>query len=260
LFGEAGDDLLIGSAGLDHLSGGAGQDTLRGGAGDDTYYLTEDLDQIEELVGGGHDVVIWSKVGQTLDLGAMGAQVEDVQIQIPIEAVVGTFTVKGNGLANTVWGSDGMDDINGMGGDDTLAGGLGNDIYRYSANGGADTIYEQADIFDETDLGGQVIFGDVAWNQLWLKKVVDENDQPTDDLMISILGTTGQSVTVKDWTLGRGSQLASITGTTGALMNAQVDALVEAMGATGWAAALPSQTVLTQAQADVLRGFWGVSA
>jgi Ca2+-binding RTX toxin-like protein len=135
--GDARANKFVGGAGNDRFDGGLGADTLIGGLGNDTY-VTDGLDAITELAGGGTDTVVTS-VSYNL-----GANVENLTF-------TGTGAVNGlgNGLSNVLRGNDAANILNGNGGSDTMVGGLGNDIYVTdggdaiieSLNGGTDAVY-----------------------------------------------------------------------------------------------------------------------
>ena len=130
---------LTGTAFADTLDGKAGADTMTGGGGDDLYVVDNALDQITEVAGGGKDGVAAS-VSFTL-----ADQVENLTL------TKGGLTGTGNGLANLLTGSagldslvglDGADTLDGKAGADTMAGGLGDDTYLVDNAG--DMIVEAA--------------------------------------------------------------------------------------------------------------------
>ncbi len=116
LFGQADDDVLSGGAGNDLLDGGTGQDQLTGGAGDDTYLVDDALDEVNEMVGEGNDIVR-SQVSYTLP-----QNVETLEL-------IGSANINatGNNDANVLLGNDGQNQLEGLDGDDTLQGQGGND-------------------------------------------------------------------------------------------------------------------------------------
>lgn len=138
LFGGAGDDRLYGGSGADLLNGGAGRDLLDGGQGDDVYEVTDTLDTIVELAGGGVDGV---RVAVPWFMAP--SNVENVFNFLPSAT---QFVAYGNGLANFLRGGagqdvfyggdgadrlegfDGADSLFGEGGDDYIWGGAGDDL------------------------------------------------------------------------------------------------------------------------------------
>ena len=108
--GGAGDDFLFGYAGNDILVGGAGSDSLQGGDGDDRIVI----DEFDSWYSGGAgiDTVVY--------LGGAGIQYALAQ---------GDFEHAEFGFGNdTIWGTSGVNSINGGAGDDSLFGYAGNDI------------------------------------------------------------------------------------------------------------------------------------
>ena len=112
-------NVITGNTGNDSLDGGAGSDTLPGGLGNDTYMVDASGDVVTEAAGGGTDTVQTNLSSYTL-----GAEVEKL-----VALGTGVFAGTGNGLANTIIGSISNDRILGLGGNDTLTGGLGDDIF-----------------------------------------------------------------------------------------------------------------------------------
>lgn len=137
LYGRAGDDVLMGAEGNDRLDGedgndtlmgGTGNDTMNGGAGDDTYHVDSLSDRLNEIVNGGTDTVV-TEISFTL-----GALFENIQL------VGGARTAVGNGLGNLMIGNDLGNRFDGLGGNDTMIGGAGDDGYWIQDVG--DTVVE----------------------------------------------------------------------------------------------------------------------
>lgn len=145
-------NLLTGGAGDDSLIGAGGADTLVGGLDDDTLHVADPGDRVVERAGEGHDLVI-----AAVDFNLGGQHVEDLTL---ISTAVRGY---GNGLHNTLIGSDvanllvggsGNDTLDGRLGADTLDGGSGNDVYHVdtagdrvveAAGAGVDTVYSRVD-------------------------------------------------------------------------------------------------------------------
>lgn len=126
--GSIAVNVLDGGGGDDWLDGGAGGDTLIGGSGDDTFVVDSLDDTVVEAAAGGLDVVRTGVDGYTL-----APQVEQL-------VLLGTSgrSATGNELANRITGTSGNDSIAGGDGDDVLdgragadhlTGGPGNDVY-----------------------------------------------------------------------------------------------------------------------------------
>jgi len=138
--GNALDNVLTGNAGRNLLNGLAGADTMRGGLGNDTYIVDNAGDLVEEgSPGGGIDTV------QSAVNFILGLNLEKL-------ILTGSANINGNGnaLANTLFGNNGSNLLNGLAGADDMRGGAGNDTYivdnigdlviETSAAGGTDTV------------------------------------------------------------------------------------------------------------------------
>ncbi|MGI4777798.1 MAG: calcium-binding protein [Janthinobacterium lividum] len=267
LNGLAGDDMLYGGSENDVLDGGAGNDTLDGGAGNDTYLFgrgsgqdtlssyestSGKLDVIQlgagisqadvEVKRSGYDLVLalagdmdtLTVVNHFLGEATMGFQIDQVRFAdgtawdvAALNARTATPAPTGlilNGSAGMdfLMGEGGNDDLDGGAGNDYLLGSLGGDTYRFGRGYGADTIMD----FDTT--AGSVdtaIFGpDVAADQLWFQQVGN-------DLQVSLIGTA-DTLNISNWYLGPMAQVEIFQTADGmALMNSQVQNLVQAMAA-----------------------------
>ena len=162
----SGNDLnnsITGNAGNNTLDGGASNDALAGGAGDDTYIVDSHLDTVLESANQGVDTVesrIWAGSGAIYTLGA-----NQENLRVGAGAFHGTGnadanTLTGNGESNTLIGARGNDTLYGLAGNDTLvgdafttydaadrgadtmAGGVGDDIYYVNSAG--DLVVENA--------------------------------------------------------------------------------------------------------------------
>ncbi|CDZ37374.1 Putative hemolysin-type calcium binding protein [Neorhizobium galegae bv. officinalis] len=140
--GGSGADTLSGGGGDDTLNGGVGADTLIGDEGDDTYIIDNAGDVVTENANEGVDTVQTALA--TYSLATM-ANVENL-------TYTGTaaFTGTGNDRNNVIVGAFlQANTLDGGIGDDTLWGGLANDIYIVDSlgdlvvedvGGGTDTI------------------------------------------------------------------------------------------------------------------------
>lgn len=138
LYGDSGDDDLYGGAGDDDLYGGSGWDYMEGGTGNDRYFVESAGDEVVEFGGQGNDTVYTILSSYTLPLN-----VENL-----VYDGYGRFSGTGNALANSIYGGDyadllqglnGNDSLFGFGGDDTLVGGSGRD--RLSGGAGYDWLF-----------------------------------------------------------------------------------------------------------------------
>jgi Ca2+-binding RTX toxin-like protein len=127
LSGGAGDDFLHGGNGADILDGGDGTDTMVGGMGDDIYYSDGDRNFVREFTGGGTDT-LRTYFGESLSYNL--ESIENLEL-------LGTLGAGGygNALDNRILGNSANNVLDGLGGADFTAGGLGNDTY-YIENAG----------------------------------------------------------------------------------------------------------------------------
>ncbi|OAM52090.1 hypothetical protein A7981_00960 [Methylovorus sp. MM2] len=132
ILGNNGNNTLTGLDGNDTLDGINGTDMLIGGVGDDTYLVSNNTTTITENSGEGNDAVITS---QTYTLGI---NLENLSLGLNnnLNVIDGT----GNALNNTLIGNDAANLLNGLGGNNTLTGGLDDDVFILSTSGSVDTI------------------------------------------------------------------------------------------------------------------------
>jgi Ca2+-binding RTX toxin-like protein len=139
-------NLLAGNTGANKLDGKAGADTMEGGGGNDIYLVDDLGDNVVETQGGstgGTDLVL-SAI--TFDLSQVGReQVENLTLT---GAATDNVDAIGNGLANILTGNAADNLLDGRGGADKMAGGLGNDIYVADLK--TDTVTEATDAGTDT--------------------------------------------------------------------------------------------------------------
>lgn len=139
IHGGDGADYLIGRSGDDYLVGGAGANTLQGGAGNDIYIITAPGNSITEFAGEGID-----EVRTNLSVFVLPQNVENITYT---GGSASTLLI-GNALDNVIRGGSGRDQLygregndtlidggGGVGNEDTLIGGTGNDVYIVSVRG-----------------------------------------------------------------------------------------------------------------------------
>ena len=118
LYGHGGNDTLQGGVADDLLDGGTGADTMTGNGGDDTYYVDDAGDMVFEDADTGTDTVVYTVTGAW----TLAANVENAEVTAHGQ------TIAGNSLGNVFSGLDATDSVAGGDGDDTyrfLAGALG---------------------------------------------------------------------------------------------------------------------------------------
>lgn len=106
--GNSGADTLDGGDGNDTLDGGAGADSLAGGAGNDRYVINDTLDFLFEAAGGGTDVIITS-VSRSVPLNVEEIRIAAGSSGLTITGGLGSETIIGNGLSNSLYGGAGDD-------------------------------------------------------------------------------------------------------------------------------------------------------
>ncbi len=151
LSGLGGNDTLIGNGGDDTLDGGAGDDAMTGGTGNDTYVVGSVGDTVNELAGGGTDLV---RSNITFSIQAL-AEIENLTLfgngTINATGNDGNNVITSNGGANVLSGLGGNDTLDSGGGNDTLDGGLGDDAMSggagndvYIVDSAGDSVTEAA--------------------------------------------------------------------------------------------------------------------
>ena len=163
--GNAFDNTIIGNDADNRLDGGEGADTLEGGAGNDAYAVDDPGDVVIEAEDGGSGDSVTAYISYTLP-----DHVEVLILQ-GFENIRGT----GNGLANTLLGSDGGSNLlEGLGGNDRLFGFDGDDTL--DGGEGADELWGWSgnDTFIVDDPGD----------------VVSEDENRGEDLVIASIGYT----------------------------------------------------------------------
>jgi Ca2+-binding RTX toxin-like protein len=118
LFGNSFANTLRGGEGNDSLNGGTGADSLFGEVGSDAYVLDSAGDQVVENANEGLDA-IYAPLTYVLP-----ANVEFLHLMGS-----GDIGGYGNALANYIAGNAGNNVLDGLGGADVMAGGVGNDAY-----------------------------------------------------------------------------------------------------------------------------------
>jgi Ca2+-binding RTX toxin-like protein len=145
IIGGTANDVLVGYAGDDILVGNTGSDEMIGGLGNDTYQDAAPADSIVELAGEGFDTVTTAATVYTLS--------SNVEVLTYTGGGV-SFLGLGNASDNIITGGTGRDEMfgrdgndvlnnggGGVGNEDTMLGGLGNDIYNITVLGTSTVEY-----------------------------------------------------------------------------------------------------------------------
>jgi len=192
------------------LIGNSGANVLTGGAGNDTYVVGTG-DSVVENASAGTDTV------QSAITWTLGANLENLTL-------LGSSVINGTGNTsdNVLAGNTAANTLTGLG---------GNDTYLYSRGGSQDTVIDNAGTADSLLFGATI-------NPLDLVLTRQAND-----LRLAIHGSTDQ-VTIQNWYGGATNQTETIQAGNGqALLNTQVEQLIQAM------ATFSQQTGLTWDQA-----------
>ena len=185
LFGNAGVNTLNGGGGNDVLKGLAGADTLIGGTGGDKFYVETAGDVVVELAGQGDDFVL-TKVSYAL---AAGAEIESLGTTNASGGAAIELT--GNEFAQTLYGNNGANVLNGGGSDDRLIGYGGADIFLFEGAPGNDTIRDFASGTDKIDLSDYgITFAEVSSAASGANSIlsVDSDSDGSADFTITLIG------------------------------------------------------------------------
>lgn len=156
--GNAVNNSLVGNEGVNKLDGLAGIDTLAGGKGNDTYVidsLTDTLieiaperDSADKIKEGWRDTIQSSISFSIVPTAHFVAALNFENLTLSNTGTGTTATgnlndneIKGNDIANTLYGLEANDTLDGAGGLDTLIGGIGDDTYILSNDG--DVVKEE---------------------------------------------------------------------------------------------------------------------
>ena len=221
--GLGGSDSLTGNSGNDTLDGGTGNDTLDGGTGNDTYVFGRgygqdtisdydatagNIDSIRLAAGISASDVTLSRDASSLYLGINDTsdrimvqswfddpayRVEQVQFDDgtiwDAAKLQQTAVFLGTAGADALYGTAQDETIDGLGGDDYLAGSTGNDTYLFGRGSGQDTISDYdptAGNIDTIRLAAGISASDVTLSR------------DASNLYLGINGTSDK-ITVQSW-------------------------------------------------------------
>jgi Ca2+-binding RTX toxin-like protein len=137
LTGNALTQTILGNDGVNRLDSGGGSDVLNGYLGNDAYMIRSGAETIQEGPGGGTADWLAAAVSYTLNAFA------EVEQMWTISSTATTpINLTGNGLQTSLNGNYGVNRLDSGGGNATMAGGLGNDVYFIRS--GSETVVEGA--------------------------------------------------------------------------------------------------------------------
>ena len=175
IYGDLGNDEITGGAGNDVLVGGPGADTLVGGDGDDTIFY--DAADLQFSGGNGYDTaILTSAVSVTVNLAALGLEsfianagndtlTTSVNFAGFIDGGGGNDSIAGGLLDDILLGGAGNDTINARGGVDLISGGAGDDTL--DGDGGGVTNDPPADDVVLGGDGNDTLYGGGGNDMLW---------------------------------------------------------------------------------------------
>lgn len=186
IIGSSQNDLIDGGGGDDTLNGGGGSDTLRGGAGNDIFQISNTLGTLIENANEGTDTIV---ITSGITVFTLAANFENLTFLGSAQ-----HSGVGNAADNVITGGAGRDELQGLGGNDTLSdgggavgnedtliGGTGNDIYVVALRGTstvelagegtdevrtAQPVYELAGNIENLTMSDNATHGAVIGNEL----------------------------------------------------------------------------------------------
>jgi Ca2+-binding RTX toxin-like protein len=188
LYGGDGADSIVAGDGNDFVDGGTGADTLWGNAGGDTFVVDDVGDLVIEGVGEGTDTVE-STVSYVLP-----DHVENLVL-----TTVDSVNATGNALDNTLTGTVGANILDGGGGNDTLIGDVGDDVYAFAIGAGQDVIQESGPVTDQNAI---VLGPGIGAGQV-------DVTRDGDDALLTVAGTSDQ-LRVEGWFTDRRGLVDSV--------------------------------------------------
>jgi Ca2+-binding RTX toxin-like protein len=238
IFGGKGDDILIGSTGDDFLYGEAGQDTyiFNLGDGNDTVYDIKAENNILRFGEGISASDVKLRLGSLmLDLGNGDAvhiknsdvngvltdfdskdvfnsasvgmfEFADGSTLTTAELLARGFDLDGTAGDDTVIGTNTIDRINGLAGNDMLMGGTGDDTYLFGLGGGHDTVSDNQGV-NAVRFGTEIRPLDIHVRRSGM------------DMVLEIAGTQDQ-LTLQNWGLDSASRINRVEFDAGTVWDA----------------------------------------
>jgi Ca2+-binding RTX toxin-like protein len=127
--GNALDNRLLGNSGSNSLNGREGADRMVGFGGNDTYRVDNTGDIVDE---GGFGTSGTDRVISTISFNLGGPKVVGPVENLTLSGDL-SLTGIGNSLNNIIFGNTGGNLLSGLGGNDTVNGGLGADVFLFNA-------------------------------------------------------------------------------------------------------------------------------
>lgn len=165
IVGSSLADILNGNSLANKLTGGPGDDLLNGSTGNDMYVFDADAalgaDSINESAGGVDtlDYSLTTTKSVALNLATASSQIVNSNHRLVLSSGTDIENAIGGGLADTLIGNTQANMFTGNGGDDTLRGAAGNDVYVFDTDValGTDTIDEAGGGIDTLDFSATTL-------------------------------------------------------------------------------------------------------
>lgn len=174
--------LITSNAGANILNDGGkcSADTLMGGGGNDFYIVHNSGARIDEVDGQGTADKLSSSVSFVL------AADDSIEVLTTLAATpTAAINLTGNGFAHRIVGDDAANVLNGLGGNDTMIGGLGADTFVFSTAPGPDNLDRINDFNPVDDVINldHTLFGNLATGILDATRfVISTVGQAVDDV------------------------------------------------------------------------------
>ena len=210
--GGDGNDTMTGADQDDTFRGGAGDDTITGNGGDDEVRYDGRGDSSGPMPEQGVTVNVGASISLSTGPSVAGNQAIDNwgDTDAFLDAIE---NVRGSGYADLIVGNDAGNRIEGRGGDDTLVGRAGADVYVWSVGDGYDEVLADEGGADEDIIQINGAFYDLNWevdpdhpNDLLVGAAADDNPEWSE---------VGGNLRIKDFFVPGNDTIAYMTGDLG---------------------------------------------
>ena len=162
--GSQANDTIVGNNASNFLEGSGGDDMLEGGLGNDTYVFNANTgigtDTINDATGSDTlDFSPTTSMGVTVSLMTSTVQAVNANLSLILTTASLLDNLVGSQANDTLIGHNLVNRLTGMGGDDLLQGGSGNDTYWFKSDVpmGTDTIDDSVGVLDVIDFSSSVV-------------------------------------------------------------------------------------------------------
>jgi len=130
---------LYGNDGNNVLNGGGGIDYMVGRKGNDSYVIDNPRDVISELAGEGDDMIL-TNIDYALAPGLSIETIVAARDPGPLSTRGDALILSGNENGQSLYGNQGRNQLDGLGGNDYLVGGAGADLFLFTTAPGPGNI------------------------------------------------------------------------------------------------------------------------